>query len=1105
MRRIRPLCVVALALLASPLLAEDARSIDPGRLAGMKARSIGPAAMSGRVAAVAGVESAPDVLYAGAANGGVWKSVNGGLTWAPLFDDQKVASIGAIAVFPANPDVVWVGTGEANVRNSVSVGDGVYRSLDGGRTWSHLGLDATEHISRIVLHPTNPDVAWVAALGKLWSENAERGVFKTTDGGKTWRKVLFVDERTGAANLIRDLQNPNKLFAAMWEHRRWPWTFRSGGPGSGLYSSVDGGETWKRATEEDGLPKGDLGRIGLAISHSNPEIVYALVEAEKSALLRSEDGGKTWKTANDDPRTADRPFYYADIEVDPAWPNRVYNLTARLQVSNDSGKTFEGLGRARDIHGDYHAIWIDPIHPDHILVGNDGGLGISHDRGATWDFVDDLPIGQYYHVAVDMDVPYHVYGGLQDNGSWRGPVEVWTQGPIRNQDWDRIGGGDGFEALPDPEDSRRGWSESQGGDLLRWNLHSGEAKAIKPADPSSTKPNDTAGRLRFNWNAALAVDPFEPGTIYLGSQYVHKSTDRGDTWTAISPDLTTNNPDWQKQAESGGLTLDATGAENFTTIVAIAPSPREHGVLWVGTDDGRLHVTRDGGKTWTSVEKNVKGVPANTWIPHILPSRFDAATAFVVFDNHRRSDWTPYVVKTTDWGKTWTSLATKDLWGWTESIAQDPVDRDLLFLGTSFGLYVSNDGGKRWLRWTHGVPTTEVADLVIHPRDHDLVIATHGRALYVVDDITPLRGLTAAALQEPLHLYPSAPGRLHQNLMGGFRGGSGDFRGENRPYGLQITYSLNLPGLPLPGEDEERARKEKERAEARQAAPAGKERAEAEAAPAPSTDAEEKGKSKEPKVQIRITDAAGKLVRTEDGPAKLGVNRAVWDLGRDAFRRPATDNRGRPRENESGPKVPPGTYTVTVKYKDHEAKGTVQVVSDPYTKNTDADWQSREAALRRVAALQDATVSAIERIKAARADIDLVVKKLEPAGKDKDKEKSGKSDGEPNKALTKSARDLQKKLSDLEKRLWVPPTVKGITDDRTALTRTEYAGEVLNSSWDRPNANQLASLDAAEAAAKSVLADVNKLFAEDVAAFRKQVADAKIDLLAPQPPITLGE
>ncbi|HEX7182255.1 MAG TPA: hypothetical protein VF756_10455 [Thermoanaerobaculia bacterium] len=1106
MRRIFVLWILMSALPVLPAAAQ----IDPGMLAGMKARSIGPASMSGRVADVAGVESDPEVLYVGAANGGVWKSTNGGLTWEPIFDDQKVASIGAVAVYQANPDVVWVGTGEGNPRNSVSVGYGIFRSLDGGRTWKHLGLEKTERIHRIVLHPSNPEIAWVAALGRLWGENPERGVYKTTDGGKSWRRILYVDERTGAADLVADPENPNKLFAALWDHRRQPWTFRSGGPGSGLFVTHDGGETWRKLTEDDGLPKGNLGRMGVAISRSNPDVVYALVEAEKSALVRSEDGGKSWKTVNDDQQTANRPFYYADLRVDPVWPNRVYNVATRLTVSNDGGKTFETLGRSREIHGDYHAMWINPKDPDHIVVGNDGGLGISRDRGATWYFPPNLPLGQFYHVHVDMDVPYNVYGGMQDNGSWRGPAEVWEEGGIRNQHWSKIGFGDGFDTVPDPEDSMRGYSMAQGGFLMRWNLRTGEVKVVRPPE---VKPNDPAEKLRFNWNAGIAVDPFEPATIYYGSQYVHQSTDRGETWTVISPDLTTDNPEWQKQAESGGLTPDVTGAENFTTILAVAPSTAQRGVIWVGTDDGRVHVTRDGGKSWQSVEKNIPGVPANTWVPHIRPSRFDPAGAFIVFDNHRRSDWETYVYRTDDWGKTWKSLATKDLWGYALSIEQDPADKDLLFLGTEFGLWFSNDGGRSWMQWKHGLPTTAVADLVVHPREHDLVIATHGRAAYVVDDVTPLREMTPDTLKKPVHLFPAAPGLLHRRMMAGgaSRAGAGDFRGENRPYGIQLTYSLNVPGLPLPDEEKERERKESEREKARQEARAAEEE------PAKATrpgeqlkedppkqtepEGDEKGDGKEPEAEIRITDASGKLVRKMKGPAKLGVNRAVWDFGRDPFRQPPTDRRGGQREEESGPEVPPGTYNVTVKYRGHEAKRTVQVVADPYTKNADGDWQAREAALERVKGLQEGLVEAIERIGSTRTDISAVLKKLD-ADKDSKDGKDGKVE-DPHKALRQAARDLQKKLTEMEKRLQVPPDTKGIVDDPSALSKVEFASMVLASSWDRPNATQTAFLDEAEAAVQAVLADFNRLYAEDVAAFRQKVEESRIDLLPVQEPISV--
>jgi photosystem II stability/assembly factor-like uncharacterized protein len=1108
----RPVLLLALAVvLAIPAALPLTAQVDPDLLAGVSARSIGPAAMSGRVADVTGVDSNPDLLYVGSAAGGVWKSTNGGLTWNPVFDDQPVASIGAVSVFQPNPDIVWVGSGEGNPRNSVLAGNGIYRSLDGGKTWQHLGLEKTERIHRVVLHPANPDVAYAATMGKLWGENPERGIFKTTDGGKTWKRILYVDERTGAADLVMDPSNPNKLFAAMWDHRRWPWSFRSGGPGSGLFVTYDGGDSWKRLTEDDGLPKGDLGRIGLAISRSNPEIVYALVEAAKSALLRSDDGGRTWKTASDDQRVANRPFYYADIRVDPAWPNRVYNLAARLTVSNDSGKTFNGLPGTRAIHGDYHALWINPADPRHMVTGEDGGLAISRDRGETWQFVANLPIGQYYHVTVDMDTPYHIYGGLQDNGSWRGPSSVWEErGDIRNHQWQRIGGGDGFEVVPDPEDSMRGYSEAQGGELLRWDLRKGEMRSMRPAEAD---PDDPEKRLRFNWNTGLAVDPFEPGTVYYGSQYVHKSTDRGETWTVISPDLTSDNPEWQKQDESGGLTLDVTGAENFTTILAIAPSPVQRGVLWVGTDDGRVHVTRDGGKTWESVEKNLRGVPANTWVPHIRPSRFDAASAFIVLDNHRRDDTSLYVFRTDDWGKTWKSLAGDrrgNVRGFALAIEQDSVDKDLLFLGTDAGLYVSGDAGRSWMKWKHGLPeTVPVMDLALHPRENDLVIATHGRALYVLDDVAPLRELSAETMRDPLHFYPASAGQIHGNGSGSgnLRGGAGEFVAESRPGGALLTYSLNAPGLPLPDDQKERERKEKERAEARKAAPA-------EPAPEktpgtvlkedpPVKDAGREEKSDEPKpVRIQIADASGKVVRTMDGPAKLGLNRAVWDLGRDAFRQPATDNRGFARDQEGGgPEVPPGTYAVTLRYGDHEAKGTVEVAAAPAIQLTAADWQAREEAVIRLGKLQNATVEAIERVGAARKDMDLVLQKLQP--KDKKKANTGDSKEEPNKALKDAARDLQKKLTDLDRRLWVSPDIKGIVEDRTLLARITSATDPLLTSFSAPSATARTFLEQAEAAAKRTLADVNKLFAEDVPAFREKVAAAKIGLLADQAPITI--
>ncbi|HET9225174.1 MAG TPA: hypothetical protein VFR31_00790, partial [Thermoanaerobaculia bacterium] len=799
----RSLLAVLAVGLAAPALA-----VDPSLLAGLKARSIGPAAMSGRIASIEALPSNPAIVYVGTATGGVWKSVNAGLTWTPVFDDQPVAAIGDVALDPSNPDAVWVGSGEGNPRNSVSVGNGIYRSLDGGKTWQHLGLEKTERIHRVVIHPNDPKTVWVAALGQAWGENPERGVFKTEDGGRTWRKVLYIDERTGCADLVVDPANPNKLVAAMWDYRRWPWSFRSGGPGSGIHVSHDGGETWRKLTEEDGLPAGDLGRTGLAISPSDPRVVYALVEAKKNALLRSGDGGRTWKAVDSEGEVSPRPFYYADIRVDPRDPNRLYRLATVLTASSDGGKTFEPLGTFREIHPDHHALWINPADPSHILNGNDGGVYESRDRGASWRFVSNLPVPQFYHVRYDMEVPYNVYGGLQDNGSWKGPSDVWENGGIRNHHWQEVAFGDGFDTVPDPRNAMRGYAMSQEGFVIRYDLETGERKDIRPAPPAGEED------LRFNWNAAIAIDPFEPDTIYFGSQYVHKSADRGDTWTTISGDLTTDKPEWQKAGESGGLTPDATGAENFTTLIALAPSPVQKGVLWAGSDDGRLHVTRDGGKTWTSVEKNVRGVPENTWIPHIHPSNHDAGTAFVVFDNHRRSDWTPYVARTTDFGKTWTSLSTKNLRGYALSIVQDPVDPDLLFLGTEFGLWASLDGGKGWMRYDHGVPTVSVMDLAIHPREHDLIVATHGRGLYILDDIRPLRSVADDTGKEAIQLFEIPDARQYRVAQTGSARfpGAGEFRGQVRPYGALLTWSMNVPGLPHPDEETERERKAAERA-----------------------------------------------------------------------------------------------------------------------------------------------------------------------------------------------------------------------------------------------------------------------------------------------------
>jgi photosystem II stability/assembly factor-like uncharacterized protein len=1181
--------VLLLALPATaptPLLGEAA-PFDAGLLAGLRARSIGPAVMSGRVTAIEGVASDPRTIYAGGASGGVWKTVDGGIAWTPVFDDQPVASIGAIAVFQKSPDVVWVGTGEGNVRNSASVGNGVYRSLDGGKTWSQLGLDATERIARIVLHPDDPDVAWVAALGREWGENPERGVFKTEDGGKTWKKVLYIDEKTGAADLVIDPGNPRRLLAAMWQFRRWPWQLKSGGPGSGLYATYDGGRTWKRRTEDDGLPKGELGRINLAQSRSNPEVVYAAVEAGQSALLRSADGGRSWAAVNRTPNIAPRPFYFAELAVDPQWPNRVYSLGFDIRVSDDSGKTFGNLYNSALIHGDYHAIWIDPNDPRHLLVGDDGGIAVSYDRGRTAAFIANLPLGQYYHVAVDMETPYNVYGGLQDNGSWRGPSSTWEAGGIPNSAWTLIGGGDGFGTLPDPDDAAAGYSLSQNGFVTRWDLRTGEIKDARPADPEGV-------RLRFNWNTGIAIDPFAPGTVYLGSQFVHKSTDRGRSWNIISPDLTTNNPAWQHDRDSGGLTPDSSGAETYTSILAIAPSPVARGVIWVGTDDGRVQVTRDGGASWTSVEGNVHGVPANTWVPEIRASRFAAGTAFAVFDDHRRSNWTTYVQRTDDFGKTWKSLATPELRGYAHTVEQDAVDPALLFLGTEQGLWISNDGGAHWLRWKHGLPTAPVMGLAVQPRDRDLVIATHGRALYVLDDIRPLSGLGGAVLGEPLHLFPAGGAQQHwqRSNASGYGRGSGEYFGANRPYGALITFSVSGDGIPLADEDRERERKERERAAATARAAAAPEQGEAkpaaatgggahtasqasqasqaartgqpgtqEAPAAPGSGAAERAttpaapaaatgttgttgttgargaaaagraagaggagsgakEEEPPKAQIEVADASGRTLRHFKVPVTLGINRAAWGFERDDWKEAPPGPDQPPQEDPAGPEVPPGHYTVKVKFRGHEASTTVQVLPDPRSHNSAADWQQRWAAISRAGSLQQAAAEAIERIARIRADVASAVAKAKEAKEAREAKEAAGANREAAAAqppqaaagndtgaspLAGAADRLEQGLADLEKRLWHRPDLQGLLPPDDLIDQITIVQGALTSQWDPPSPTQLEGLRQAGDHVERFLDDFNRFSATDLAAFRKQAAEAKVGLLAEEPPLAVAK
>lgn len=849
------------------------QELEPGHFAALSARSIGPAGMSGRIAAIDAVETDPNIIYVGAATGGLWKSVNGGQSWDPLFDEQRVLGIGSVAVFQASPEIVWVGTGEGNPRNSAGVGAGIYKSMDGGRSWTFLGLEGSERIHRIVLHPTNPDVAFAGVMGPAWSDGEERGVYRTTDGGATWERVLFVNPRTGIADLVMDPSNPNKLFAAMWEFRRWPWFFESGGAGSGLFVTHDGGRSWKRLSANDGLPAGNLGRMGLTIARNDPDVVYALVEAGRSALLRSTDGGASWETVNDDEGVASRPFYYADIFVDPSNELRLFNLHSRIMRSEDSGKSFENI--SGDVHSDFHALWINPNDSRQMYLGTDGGVYVTRDRGDHWRFIDNLPVGQFYHVSVDNEVPYNVYGGMQDNGSWRGPSDLWENGGIRNYHWKEVGFGDGFGTLIDPTDNNLGYSMSQGGGLVRFDLRTGERKGIRPWAPDGVE-------LRFNWNAPIATDPFEIGTIYYGSQFVHQSTDRGATWQIISGDLTTNDPEKQRQDESGGITTDATGAENHTTIFTIAPSPAEPELIWVGSDDGLVHLTRSGGGDWEELGQRMKDIPEGSWVSHIEASKHAGGTAYVTFDDHRRGNWAPYIYRTENYGRDWDDLGEESgIWGFVHTLEEDPVTPNLLFAGTEFGLYVSLNRGEDWFPWRNGVPPAPVRSLVIHPRDHDLVIGTHGRAIYILDDIRPLRALAASPelLSAPVHLFDTQPAYLRgEAAVDGYHfAGDAMFQGQTKPSGATITYSIG-----------------------------------------PSVQA--------PSAAIEILDPEGQVIRSLEGPATSGIHRIGWDLRET---NPVGENSSGGFFGPQGLEVLPGTFEVRVMAGGSEATGHLEVLPDP--------------------------------------------------------------------------------------------------------------------------------------------------------------------------------
>ncbi len=896
--------------------------VDSETTSGLGARNIGSAAMSGRVAALDAVHEGNRLtIYVGAASGGVWKSTNGGTTYKPVFDKQTVQSIGAVAIDPTNPKVVWVGSGESWTRNSVSIGDGVYKSTDGGENWTNMGLKESERITKILIDPNDANTVYVCVPGKLWSDSNERGVYKTTDGGKTWAKVLAgMNASTGCSMMSMDPSMTKTIYAGMWDFRRKGWTFRSGGDGpeapsgSGLFKSTDGGATWKEltSTSAGGLPPKPWGRVAVTVAPSKPNVVYAFIEAvpPHNALYRSDDGGATWSKRDRSQNMIWRPFYFANIIVDPKNENRVIKPDGPLIMSTDGGVSFSNISGGT--HGDHHDIWIDPQNTERMITGDDGGIWYSYDGGDRWWKGENLPISQFYHVSVDMDRPYKVYGGLQDNSSWVG--ESQYPGGIAKSQWENMYGGDGFWMFVDPTDPTYIYAESQGGYIARINRFTHETRDIKPL------PSYKEEKLRFNWNAPIHVSPTRNGTIYLGSQYLHRSRDFGQTWERISPDLTTNDPEKQKQEQSGGVTVDNSSAETHTTIFAIHESPRNPLVIWVGTDDGNVQVTRDAGKTWTNVVSNIQGLPKNAWVTTVEPGHFDTGTIYATFDAHTFGDMRPYAYKSTDYGKTWTSLIAADapVHGYAHVIKEDLVNPRLLFMGTELGLWVSVDAGASWSRYKGGdLPSVAVRDLAIHPREHDLVIGTHGRGIWIIDDITPLRSLTPETLARGGAFVQTTPAVQRIGAFGGWANGDAEFIGPNPPNDAVITYYLQKRHIF--GD-----------------------------------------------MKLEVLDSAGKLLTTLPTSKRRGLSRVTWSMRMPPARIPpaATAAFG------PGPRYMPGTYTVRLVEGDSTYTTKLRVTRDAAMKHTIADRQAQFALSLKLYEMLDEMTGLVERMNALRAELE---------------------------------------------------------------------------------------------------------------------------------------
>lgn len=1035
-------------------LSAAAQKVSLEQFKDLKPRNIGPAGMSGRITTIDVVLNNPNIIYLGSASGGVWKTENSGNTWTPVFDDQPTQNIGTVAVQQSNPNIVWVGTGEGNPRNSVSIGEGIFKSLDAGKTWKRMGLENTRNIHRIVIDPVDPDIVYVAAIGNPYGIHPERGVFKTTDGGDTWTKILYTNDTSGCSDLVMDPSNPNRLLASMWQHHRTPWDFKSGGPGSGLYLTIDGGRNWKKLGRNDGLPDGELGKIGLAFATNQPSRVYAMVEATKNGLYKSDDGGASWELVTNNPKVVtNRPFYFQEIRVDPQNENRLYNIHDQVEVSEDGGKTFSTLIPYSGIHPDHHAWWIDPKNGSFMITGNDGGIGITHDRGKNWTFDDKIPVGQFYHVNTDNEMPYHVMGGMQDNGCWHGPAYTWISGGIRNDYWDNIGGGDGFAVMPDAEDASWIYSESQGGFMERRNWKTGESWFIKP--PAL----DPALMLRWNWNTAMAQDPFDKRTIYLGSQFLHKSVNKGASWEVISPDLTTDDSTEIKAFQNtGGLTLDITGAETHCTIITISPSPKEQGTIWVGTDDGNVQLTRDGGRTWQNFRGKIPGLPAGCWIPQITASRYNAGEAFVVANDYRRGDFKPYLFRTTDYGKTWKRIVDEHkVRGYALCMIQDPIEPNLVFVGTENGLWISFDDGSTFQQWKNGYPSVSTYDMAIQEREADLVVATFGRSLWVFDDIRPFRKIAAgrgAAITNIITAFPAPDAYQAQ-----FRPATGYewsvdglYEAENRRRGAEVSFFVNKPAP-------------KDSANNAESDSAG----------------------------VKIYNDKGELIRSLSWKVDSGFNRHYWGMEEKGVRQPGSPKPKPGAPEPGGLQVLPGTYKVVIDYAGAADSTRVTIKDDPRLGNRNDIRLAQKALYDRLRRSVEELTSGMDRLTESEEVCTKIQTELHDIeGKDAD-------------SLRKMTTRMQDTIRSIRE------FITGKKSDRqglaenpfevTVMSQLREAQQSIGSKMVAPGAPEETLVSNAEKAVAGAIQKINTFIEGKWAAYRSLVQGTKIDLFKDDKPL----